>query len=112
MANDKPATPNLTFGALNAVENPEQFVYTTKASKRVVFPDVYAMEFEEAEHFLNDLAGRHNSAVLQKWLSDKDYAAVKDDKLNLRQLMTLIESVQAYYEKSWGTPGEDDASES
>lgn len=109
---DKPQAPNLTFASLDSIDKPTPFVYFTKSNKRVTFPDVFDMEFEAAEEFLFDMADKRNSEVLRKWLSDKDYAAIKADRLTLRQLQTLIERVQAHYEGTLGSAGEGDASES
>lgn len=107
---DKPKVHS-TFSALDAIETPDPYVYVTKAGKRVTFPDLYDLEFEEAEAFLTDIAsGQSNSEVLRKWLSEKDYAALKGDRLTLRQITTLTQMVQSHYEGTVGTVGEGTAS--
>lgn len=104
---DKPRTPDFSFSDLDNLEKPEPFVYTTKASKRVTFPDVFDMEAEEAENFLREMGTNPwNTEVLQKWLPAKDYAALKADRLTLRQLSVLFERVQAHYEGRLGDSGE------
>ena len=109
---DKPKI-HATFAALDAIEKPEPYVYATKAGKRVTFPDIFDMEFEAAEEFLRDLASdQWNSSVLRKWLTDKDFAALKADKLSLRQMNALTEMVRAHYEGTLGDAGEGSASAS
>lgn len=109
---DKPKV-HFSFAELDSeIENPEPFVYTTKASKRVTFPDLFAMEAEEGEKFLMELQTKPDGVILKQWLSEKDQAALTEDKLTLRQRQTLMQRVMAYYEGTFGTPGEDTASES
>jgi len=112
MASDKPKT-HFSFSDLDNIETPEPFVYTTKASKRVTFPDVFDMEALEAEKFLQDLSSSQwNSDVLKKWLPESDYASLLEDRLTLRQLNTLVERVQSLYEGTLGNPEEGRASAS
>lgn len=107
MATDKPRTPHFSFSDLDNLEKPEPFVYTTKASKRVTFPDVFDMEAKAAEDFLREMSGSPwNTEVLERWLPEKDFKALMADRLTLRQLTTLFEHVQSHYEGQVGTPGE------
>lgn len=109
---DKPTT-HFSFAELDKIDKPAPFTYTTKASKRVTFPDVWDMEFEAAEAFLDDLnANTNNSAVLKKWLSEEDYAKLRDDRLSLRAVGVLVERVQAHYAGALGSSGEGAASAS
>jgi len=111
MANDKPVT-HFSFADLDNEVKPEPFVYTTKASKRVVFPDLYDKEFEEAERFFKDFqsAEMSNTAALRKWLDEKDYENLRADRLTLRQVEVLVQRVQAHYEGTFGNTGEGSAS--
>lgn len=111
MATDKPHV-NLTYATLDAEESPEPFVYVTKANHRITFPDLFEMEAEEGEKFLADVETKRDNEVLQKWLSEEDYEALRQDKLTLRSRMRLLEMVLNYYQSSLGTPGEDEASAS
>lgn len=112
MATDKPKI-NFSFSELdNEVENPDPFVYTTKASKRVTFPDLYGMDADEGEKFLWELRTKPDGVVIKKWLSADDQANLAEDKLSLRQRTTLLQHVMAYYEGTMGTPGEGPASAS
>lgn len=107
---DKP-TIHSTAADLDTEGKPEAYVHATRAGKRVTFPDVFDMEFEEAERFLDDLNGdQSNSAVLKKWLSEKDYEALRADKLSLRGIGILLQKVMNHYQGTVGTPGEGDAS--
>lgn len=109
---DKPKV-HFSFAELDSeIENPEPFVYTTKASKRVTFPDLFAMEADEGEKFLYDLRTKPDGEILKEWLSDKDRAALAEDKLTLRARTTLLQRVMAYYEGTFGTSGEEPASAS
>lgn len=89
---------------------PEPFVFMA-GTKRVTFPDLFDLEWEEGEQFLVDLESRSNSYILKEWLSEKDYEALKSAKLTLRQLGILIEKVMAHYQGIAGSPGEGNASE-
>lgn len=112
MSNDKPQI-NLTFSKLDAeIDAPSPFVYTTKASKRVTFPDLYAMEASEGEQVMKDMRTKTDSAFLQQWLSDDDHAALMEDKLTFRHRRFMMKQVIAYYEASMGDEGEETASES
>lgn len=105
---DKPSAPNLTFATLDKQESPTPFVYATKTGARVTFPDIFGLEFEEAEQFLSDIQRTtDNSVVLRKWLSPADYEKLRKDRLTLRQLVTLVESAQAHYEASVGSREEE-----
>lgn len=109
---DKP-TVNFSYSQFED-SAPEPYVYVTKANKRVTFPDIFAMEAEEAEQFLMDFNNTTvpDSVALQKWLSKTDYDALKADKLSLRFRSQLLESVMNYYERSFGSSGEESTSAS
>lgn len=111
MATDKPKVHS-TAKDVEPDATPEPFVYMTKANKRVTFPDIFDMEWEEAETFLLDMEHERNSVILKKWLSEKDLEALKAEKLTLRSMGTLLTKVMAHYEAFMGAPGEDTASES
>lgn len=107
---DKPVV-NLTFAKLDAEETPEPFVYVTKENHRIVFPDIYDMEAEEGQEFLDDVSRMTNNyEPFERWLDPEDYKALRADKLKLRQLLRLSQAVMGYYEGSLGTPGEEKSS--
>lgn len=109
---DKPRT-HFSFSDLDKIDTPEPFVYTTKASKRVTFPDLLNLEFEEAEKFQEELqAAGGNAGALRKWLSEEDYERLRADRLSLRQVNNLVQKVSAHYEGAIGTQGEETASAS
>jgi hypothetical protein len=105
-ASDRP-TIHATTAKLDAQAKPEAFVYMTSANARVTFPDPFDMEWEEAEAFLEELEAIGNSAAaLQKWLSEDDYAALKTERLTLRQGLNLVTMVQQHYAGVLGSQGE------
>lgn len=110
MANDKPQT-NLSFKDLdNEIDAPEPFVYTTKSSKRVTFPDIFAMDADEAEKMMSEMESLPDGKFLAKWLSEEDLVRLHEDKLSLRHRMVLMQRVMAYYEGTFGDRGEGGAS--
>lgn len=110
MGSDKPHI-NLTFQQLANEGDPEPYVYVTKANHRVTFPDFMALDADEGAAFLRDIeTSRDDDAVLKKWLSDEDYAALKDDKMTLRMRARLMGYALEYYQASIGTQGEGTAS--
>lgn len=94
------------------VHDVEEFMLGLPNGKRVTFPDIYAQESEAAENLVRDLATgvTSNWEVLDRWLSKEDAAALRAEKLSLRELIAVLEAAQHYYETSYGTPGEEDAS--
>lgn len=109
---DRPSF-HATAAKLDADDHPEPFVFMTSAGHRCVFPDPFDMEWEAAEEFMQRIEGMSNSAqALQDWLSPEDYAALKDERLTLRQGMNLVAQIQRHYSSFLGNPGEGGASES
>ena len=107
---DTPKT-NLSFADLDReIDAPEPYVYTTKSSKRVTFPDIFAMEADEAEELLVDAQTMPDGKFLRKWLSEEDLAKLAEDKLTLRHRSMLVQNVMAYYEGTLGDRGEGSAS--
>ena len=108
---DKPKV-HASLTDLESEGKPEPFVYLTSKNKRVTFPDLFEMDWEEAEKFLFDMENKPNSEVLKEWLSAKDLAALKESKLSLRQMNILLHKVMAHYQGIVGGQGEWRASES
>lgn len=108
---DKP-TIHATLKALDTEGKPEPFVYGTKTGKRVTFPDLFDMDWEEGERFLLDMQTESNGEVLSKWLPKEDYENLQAEKLSLRQLGILLNTVMEHYEGSIGTSGKERASKS
>jgi len=96
--------------------NPDPAMYPLKSGKLVVFPDVFDLPIEEAEHFLDQLAIAESNGkitpVLKKWLSEEDYKALLEEYPTIRKLRPVFNGVMNYYYSIWGNPGEEDASES
>lgn len=116
MANDKPRNV-ISVSDLEDIEaNPDPVRVPLKGGKFVTFPDVYDMPLEDAEEFFDELArgqAENNlSRPLKRWLSEKDYAALLAQYGTIRKLQPVVERVMAAYEKSWGTVGEGNDSES
>lgn len=110
MVADKPKV-HATLADLETEGRPEAFVFATKAGKRVTFPDPFEMDWEEGEKFLEDLQKRSAVATLTAWLSEKDYATLRTEKLSVRKLGILLEMVLHHYQGVVGDSGEDSASE-
>lgn len=105
---DKPKV-HATLASLDVEADPEPFVWGTKSGKRVTFPDPGAMDAFEVEDFLADFTelGRNNTVVMKKWLSEKDFEALREDRLTLRQFTALMKAVLAHYSDIFGpVPGE------
>ncbi|MFP3579982.1 hypothetical protein SB659_10415 [Arthrobacter sp. SIMBA_036] len=114
MATDKP-TIHLSLSALEAeVAKPEAFVLALSGGKRITFPDLFDMPADEASQFFKDLeeTGQNDFEFLEKWLSEKDFAAYKAEKIPMRVHAALIQRVMDYYEQTVGKPGEGRASAS
>lgn len=116
MAGDKPKNI-VSISDLDDIEaNPDPVKIPLKSGKFVTFPDVWDMPLEDAEAFFAQFyrAQETNqfSSVLKMWLSEDDYEAFMGQFGTLRKLGPVIERVMNAYEKSWGTPGEGDDSES
>lgn len=107
---DKP-TVHLTLSKLRKeIVKPEPFQVALSASKIITFPDVYDMESVEAEEIFASL--NHNATnwgVLSKWLSEKDAAALKAEKLSVRELAAVVQAAIAHYEGSYGDAGKGNA---
>lgn len=115
MPSDTP-TITRTLASLEVEAAPEQYVWGTKAGKRVVFPDPGEMDAWEAEEFLKDLSGRGVSTssreALTKWVGEAGVKALDAEKFTYRQFLALMNDVQNHYKSFFGDPGESPASES
>lgn len=113
MAVDKP-TIQLSLSALRKeILTPEVLRMSLSGSKIITWPDLYATESVEAEEVFAGLSrSGTNWTILAKWLSEKDCAALKAEKLTLRELATVVQAAIEYYEGTYGKSGEDVASES
>lgn len=113
MATDKP-TVHLSLANLRKeTVNPDPFVVALTGSKRVTFPDLFAMESVEAEEVFASLnRSATNWSALERWLSKGDAAALKAEKLSVRELAAVVQAAISYYEGTYGKSGEDNASAS
>lgn len=113
MAADKP-TVHLTLSALRKeVAKPDAFRVALSGSKTITFPDLFGVESVEAEEIFSAL--NHSSTnwgALEKWLTNADAAALKAEKLSIRELGAVVQAAIAYYEQTVGTAGNGTASAS
>lgn len=112
MAVDKPNV-QLSLAALRKeVVKPEVLRMSLSGSKIITWPDLYAMESVEAEDVFFSLnRNATNWTALEKWLSKDDAAALKAEKLSVRELATVVQAATSYYENIYGDQGKDGASE-
>jgi hypothetical protein len=113
MAVDKPIV-HLSLSTLRKeVAKPEAFRVAMSGSKTITFPDLFALESTEAEGVFADL-GRNasNWDALDKWLSAADAAALKAEKLSVRELAAVVQAAMSYYEGTIGGPKKGSASAS
>lgn len=113
MTVDKPVVQISLANLRKEIVTPEVLRMSLSGSKVITWPDLYATESVEAEEVFAGLnRSATNWAVLAKWLSEKDCAALKAEKLSLRELGTVVNSAVSYYEGTYGKPGEGNASAS
>lgn len=113
MAIDKP-TIHLSLSTLRKeVAKPDVFRVALSASKVITFPDLFALESTEAEEVFGQL-GRNatNWTALDKWLSKADATALRAERLNVRELATVVQAAISYYEETVGGPEKGTASAS
>lgn len=107
-------TPNVQLSLANLrkeVVKAEPLKMALSGSKIITFPDVYAMESEDAETIFSRLnQSATNWTVIRKWLSKDDAEALKAEKLTLIELATVMRAAVKYYEDIYGNPGEGSAS--
>lgn len=113
MAVDKPNIHLSLASIRKEVAKPEAFKVALSGSKIITFPDLFALESVEAEEVFGVLnRSATNWTALNKWLSEKDAAALKAEKLSVRELGAVVQAAISYYEQTVGTAGEDTASAS
>lgn len=82
----------------------------------VTFSNPFEDDAEVAEKFLTNLyAGMQNGQVIpivKDWLSKEDYAKFRKAYPSYRATLTIVSAVVEKFEKTFGTPGEEPASES
>lgn len=113
MATDKP-TVHLSLSSLRKeVAKPDPFRVALSGSKTITFPDLFALESTEAESVFADLSrNASNWDALDAWLSKADAAALRAEKLSVRELAAVVQAAMTYYEQTVGTPGNGTASAS
>lgn len=110
---DKPTVQYSVSKLRKEVEVAEPFCVALSGSKVITFPDLYAMESEEAEILFSRIrkdAG--NWDLIREWLAKADADSLKAEKLPLIHLVKLIKTAVDYYEDFYGNPGEGTASAS
>lgn len=113
MAVDKP-TVHLSLNSLRKeVAKPDPFRVALTGSKTITFPDLFALESTEAENVFGSLSqNAGNWEALDKWLSKPDAAALRAEKLSVRELAAVVQAAIQYYEQTVGTAGNGTASAS
>ncbi len=112
-ANDKPTVHLSLVSLRKEVAKPDPFRVALSASKIITFPDLYAVESVEAEEIFGALSkSSTNWDALEKWLTKADAAALKAEKLSVRELGAVVQAAIAYYEQTVGTAGNAAASAS
>lgn len=109
---DKPSNITTTLKSLAAeAKDPDPYSIALSDSKVITFPDPLALEGDEGEQFLSDFERMTPGDALKKWLPEKDNAALREEKLTLRQRRHLVQSVLRYYQGGLGDAGEGPGSE-
>lgn len=107
-------TPNIQLSLAKLrkeVKKAEVLKMALSGSKVITFPDIYAMESTEAEGIFARLnQNATNWTVIRKWLSTEDADALKAEKLTVLELETVMRAAVRYYEDTYGTAGEGNAS--
>lgn len=104
---------NATLARLGKTEDPGPYEYVSRTGKdKVVFPDPGKMDWLEAEELLADFARKPDSKILKKWVSAEDFEILLAEKWTLREKNAVLRDIFEHYQDIFGTPGEDDASES
>jgi len=113
MAVDKP-TVHLSLSSLRKeVAKPEAFRVALSGSKVITFPDLFALESTEAETVFGSLSrNASNWDALGKWLSEADCAALRAEKLSVRELAAVVQAAIQYYEGTVGSAEKGTASAS
>lgn len=114
MATDK-IQPTASLKAIKReVKKPEPYRLALSDSKVITFPDIFDQDSEAAETLMAQWQTGQLThwQFLDQWLSEKDAAALRKERLTLRELLAVVQSAQTYYEGIWGTQGEEDASDS
>ena len=110
---DKPTVQFSVAKLRKEVEVADTFRFAASGSKIITFPDMYAMESEEAETLFSKIRkDSGNWDLIREWLTKADAEALKAEKLPLIHLVKLIKTAVDYYEDFYGNPGEDTASAS
>lgn len=113
---DKPTVQFSLAQIRKDVKKVDVLKMSLSGSKIITFPDVNAMESEESEVLLTKIQGKVSSEmlwpILDEWLSEKDAAALRTEKLTRAELMQVFEMAGGYYRDAYGTAGEDAASAS
>lgn len=107
---DKPVVHLSLAKVRKDLVKPEVFQVALSGSKIITFPDLYDMESVEAEETFGALNRNMTSwDAIGKWLSAKDVAALKAEKLSIRELSAVIQAAVTHYETSYGDAGKGNA---
>lgn len=109
--NDKP-TVHASLASLDVEAAAEPFRFAVKNNKIITFPSPREMPWDQAETFMQSMeSATSTTAVLEAWLSEEDYSALKASKLTLGQVEALMTKVGEHYEGILGdAPKDSDSS--
>lgn len=108
---DKPTVHYSLAELRNETTEVEPYSVALSNSKLITFPDLNAMESEEAEDLMERIqAGQKTWALLDEWLSKDDAKALRAEKLTRAQLLRLMKTASTYYSGFYGDLGEGAAS--
>lgn len=112
MADKDTPTVHSTVAELKSnTKEVEPFTFGVSGSKRITFPDFYAMESEEGERVTAKLNQRNAEvwSKLNAWLSKEDAELLRQEKLTFIELIRLVSQASQHYENHYGSVGESGA---
>lgn len=81
------------------IAKPDPFRVALTATKTITFPDLFALESTAAESVFDALSrNATNWSAIETWLSEKDAAVLRAEKLNVRELGAVVQAAISYYE--------------
>lgn len=100
-----------TLAKLGKVEYAGPYVYTCRNGKdSIEFPDLTAMDWDEAEEFMADIQGQPRKVWMPKYLGAADLKKFEAEKLKFAEAIALIRDLVSHYQAITGDQGEGAAS--
>ena len=104
---------NATLAQLGKVEYAGPYVYVCRNGKdSIEFPDLTAMDWDEAEEFMADIQGQPRKVWMPKYLGAADLKKFEAEKLKFAEAIALIRDLVSHYGAIMGDQGEGTASRS